>query len=128
MHGSVSFSSNPSPVAWLGCCSVSGICGCPLGSGFCSSGQYAHSPLNSSYSPKFVHVRGQDNFPIVEIPRVLSVEGLLDVGFLGMDLILPCLTVALTTHKFSPQTAPIVGSRFGAQAQELWGLDPMSPK
>ena len=96
MHGAVSFSGHLSSVAWLGCCFVSGICDCPLGSGFYSSGWYSHSPLDSFHSPDFVHVQGQKNYPVARTLRVLSVGDLLGVGFLGVDLILPCLTVALT--------------------------------
>ena len=127
MHGAVSFSSNLSPVAWLSCCFVSGICNCPLGSGFCLSGQYACCPLDSSHSPDFVHGQGQENFPVVEIPRVLSVEGLLDVGFLGVDLILPCLTVVLTNTQVLPIDGATCRVQFKAQVQNVWILGPMSP-
>ena len=96
MHGAISFSSHLSPTAWLSCCFVSGICDCPLGSGFCSSGWYTHSPLGSFRSLNFVHVQGQENYPVTGILWVLSVGDLLGVGFLGVDMILPCLTVALT--------------------------------
>ena len=127
MHSTVSFSSNLSPVAWLGYCFVSGICDWPLGSGCCSSGRYAHSSLDSSHSPDFVHVQGQKNVPVIEIPWVPSAKGLLDVGFLGVDLILPCLTVALT----NTQVLPIDGTNcrvlFGPQTQNVWILGPMSP-
>ena len=95
MRGTVSFSSHLSPAAWLGCCFVSGIHDCPFRSGFCSSGWYAYSPVNSFHSPDFVHVFVQENYPVARILWVLSVGDLLGVGFLGMDLILPCLTVAL---------------------------------
>ena len=36
-----------------------------------------------------------------------------------------CYTLLI--HKFSPQTAPIVRSQFGAQAQKVWDLGPVSP-
>ena len=102
MRGAVSFSSHLSPAAWLGCCFVSRICECSLGSGFCSSGWYAHSPLDSFRSPDFVHVQGQENYPIVGILQVLSFGDLLGMGFLGVVLILPCLTVALTNTQVLP--------------------------
>ena len=102
MHGIISFSSHLSSAAWLGCCFFSGIRDCLLGSGFCSSGWYAHSSLNSFHSPDFGHVQGQENYPIVGILRVLSAGDLLGVGFLGVDLILPCLTVALTNTQVLP--------------------------
>ena len=102
MHGAVSFSSHLSSAAWLGCCFFSGIRDYLLGSGFCSSGWYAHSPLNSFHSLNFVHVQGQENYPVVGILRVLSAGDLLGMSFLGMDLILPCLTVALTNTQVLP--------------------------
>ena len=49
-----------------------------------------------------VHVQGQENYPVARILRVLSVGDLLGVGFLGVDLILPCLTVALTSTQVLP--------------------------
>lgn len=94
MHGAVSFSSNLSPAAWLVCCFIFGVRDCQPGSGFCSSGWYAHSPLDSFHSPNFV--QGQENYSVAKTLRVLSVGDLLGVGFLGVDLILPCLTIALT--------------------------------
>ena len=102
MRGAVSFSSLLSPIAWLGCGFVYGICDCPLGKSFCSFGWYAHSPPDSFHSPDFVHVQGQENYSVARILRVLSVEDLLGVGFLGVDLILPCLTVALTNTQVLP--------------------------
>ena len=96
MHGAVSFSSHLSPAAWFGCCFVSGIRDYPLGSGFYSSGWYLHSPLNSFHSSNFVHVQGQENYLVIGIIWVLFVGDLLSVGFPGVDLILPCLIVALT--------------------------------
>ena len=95
MHGAISFSSHLSPVTWFGCYFVFEIRDCLLGSGFCSFGWYSHSLLDSFHSPDFVHVLGQENYPVARILWVLSVGDLLGVGFLGMDLILPCLTVAL---------------------------------
>ena len=102
MHGAVSFSSHLSPTAWLGCCFVYGIRDCPLRSGFCSSGWYAHCPLDSFHSPDFVHVQGRENYPVTRILQVLSIGDLLGVGFLGVDLILPGLTVALTNTQVLP--------------------------
>ena len=102
MHVAVSFSSHLSPATWLGGCFVSGIRDCPLGSGFCSSGWYAHSPLDSFHSPDFVHVQGQENYPIAGILQVLSFGDLLGMGFLGVVLILPCLTVALINTQVLP--------------------------
>ena len=102
MHGTVSFSSHLSLVAWLDCCFVSRIRDCPLGNGFGSSGWYAHSLLDSFHSLDFVYVQGQENYPVVGILRVLSVGDLLGVGFLGVDLILLCLTVALINIQVLP--------------------------
>ena len=102
MHGTVSFSNHLSPVAWLDCCFVSRIHDCPLRNGFCLLGWYSHSPLDSFHSPDFVHVRGQENYPVAGILRVLSVGDLLGVGFPGVDLILPCLTGALTNTQVFP--------------------------
>ena len=102
MHGAVSFSSRLSPTTWLGFCFVSGIHDYPLGSSFCSSGWYAHSPLDSFHSPDFVHVQGQENYSIAGILWVLSAGDLLGMGFLRVDLILPCLTVALTNTQVLP--------------------------
>ena len=96
MHDTISFSSHLSPAAWFGCCFVSGIRDYPLGSGFCSSGWYSHSPLKSFHSSNFVHVQGQENYLIVGILRVLSVGDPLGMGFPSVDLILPSLAVALT--------------------------------
>ena len=90
------------------------------------SGQYA-CLLDSSHSPDFVHGQGQENFPVIEIPRVLSVEGLLDVGFLGVDLILPCLTVVLTNTQVLPIDGANCRVQFKAQVQNVWILGPMSP-
>ena len=66
------------------------------------SGWYAHSLLNSFNSLDFVHVQGQENYPVVGILRVLFVGYLLGMGFLGVDLILPCLIVALTNTQVFP--------------------------
>ena len=96
-RGVVSFSSHLSLVAWLSCCFAFGIHDCPLGSGFCSPGWYSHSPLDSFRSPDFVHVQGQENYPVARILRVLSVGDLLGMGFPSVDLILSCLTVMLTS-------------------------------
>ena len=102
VHGAISFSSHLSPATWFGCYFVSGICDCPLGSFFCSSGWYLHSSPNSFHSPGFVHVQGQENYPIVRILWVLSVGDLLGVGFSNVDLILPCLAIALTNTQVLP--------------------------
>ena len=96
MHGAISFSSHLSPTAWFGCCFVSGIRDCPLGSGFWWSGWYSHSSLNSFHSPDFVHVQGQKNYPVVGILRVLSVRDPLGMSFPSVELILPCLASTLT--------------------------------
>ena len=58
VRGVISFLGHLSPAAWFGCCFVSGICNCPLGNGFCSSGWYSHSPPGSFHSLGFVHVQG----------------------------------------------------------------------
>ena len=102
VHDTISFSSHLSPVAWFGCCFVFGICDCPLGSGFCSSGWYSHSPPDSFNSPGFVHVQGQENYSVAGILQVLSVGDLLGVGFPDVDLILPCLAAALTNTQVLP--------------------------
>ena len=94
MHSAVSFSSHLSLAAWLGCCFVSGTRDCPLGSGFGSSGWYAHSFLNSFHCPDFA--QGQEDYSAVEALWVLSVGDLFGVDFLSVDLILPYLTIALT--------------------------------
>ena len=49
-----------------------------------------------------VHVQGQENYPVAGILRVLFVGDLLGVGFPGVDLILPCLTVTLTSTQVLP--------------------------
>ena len=102
MCGVISFLSHLSPAAWFGCCFVSRICDCPLGSGFCSSGWYSHSPPDSFYSPDFVYVQGQENYPIARTLRVLSVGDPLGVGFPNVDLILRCLVVAPTNIQVLP--------------------------
>ena len=102
MHDAVSFSSHLSPAVWFGCCFVSRIRDCPPGSGFCLFGWYSHSSLDSFHSLDFVYVQGQKNYPIAGTLRVLSVGDLLGVGFLGVDLILPCLTIALTNKQVLP--------------------------
>ena len=109
MHGAVSFSSHLSPAAWLGCCFISGIRDCPPGNGFCSSGWYAHSPLDSFHFPDFV--QGQENYSVAGILRVLFVGDLLGMGFLGVDQILPCLTVVLTNTQV-----------LSHRRRQLWGL------
>ena len=91
-----------SPTAWFGCCFFFGICDCPLGSGFCSSGWYSHSPPGSFHSLGFVHVQGQENYPIVGALRVLLVGDPLDVGFPDVDLILSCLVVTPTNTQVHP--------------------------
>ena len=101
-HDAISFSSHLSPTAWSDCYFVSGICDCPLGSGFCSSGLYSHSPFDSSRSPDFIHVQDQENYPVAGILRVPSVGDLLGMGFPGVDRILPCPTVALTNTQVLP--------------------------
>ena len=102
MDDAVSFSSHLSPAAWLGGCFVFGIRNYPLGWGFCSSGWHAHSPLDFFHSPNFVQVQGQENYPVVGTLWVLSIGDLVGVGFPGVDLILPCLTVALTNTQVLP--------------------------
>ena len=96
MHGVIYFSSHLSPAAWFGYCFVSRIRDCPLGSSFCLSRWYSHSPHDSFYSPDFVHVQGQENYPVAGILRVLSVGDPLSVGFPDVDLILPCLATVFT--------------------------------
>ena len=59
-------------------------------------------PSRFLHSPDFVHVQGQENYLVAGILQVLSVGDLLDVGFLGVDLILPCLIVALTNTQVLP--------------------------
>ena len=93
-RGAVSFSSHLSLAVWLSYCFTSGIRDCSHGSGFCSPSWYSHSPLDSFRSPNFFHVQG--------LLWILSVGDLLGVGFLGVDLILPCLTVALTSTQVLP--------------------------
>ena len=56
VHCTISFLGHISHATWFGCCFVSGICDYPLGSGFCSSGWYSHSPPDSFHSSGFVHV------------------------------------------------------------------------
>ena len=102
MHGAISFSSHLSPATWFGCCFVSGICNYPLGNGFCSSGWYSHSPLDSFHSLGFIHVQGQENYLVAGILQVMSVEDPLGVGFPNVDLILPCLAVALANTQVLP--------------------------
>ena len=102
VHSAISFLGHLSPTAWFGCCFVSRICDCPLGSGFCLFGWYSHSPPDSFHSPGFVHVRGQENYSVVRILWVLSVGDLLGVGFPDVDLILPCLAATLTSTQVLP--------------------------
>ena len=94
MHSAVSFSSRLSLAAWLDGYFVSRIRDCPLGNGFGSSGWYAHSLLDSFHCLDFA--QGQEDYSATETLWVLSVRNLFGVGFLGVDLILPCLTDALT--------------------------------
>ena len=94
MHGAVYFSSRLSLATWPDDCFVFGIRDCPLGNGFGSSGWYAHSLLDSFHCPDFA--QGQEDYSAVEALWVLSVRDLFGVDFLSVDLILPCLTVALT--------------------------------
>ena len=102
MHSAISFLSHLPPAAWFGCCFVSRIRDCPLRSCFCSFGWYSHSPLDSFHSPDFVHVQGQENYPVAGILRVLSVGDPLGVGFPSVDLILPRLVAALTNTQVVP--------------------------
>ena len=102
VHCAISFLGHLSPATWFGCCFVSGICDYPLGSGFCSSGWYSHSPPDSFHSSGFVHVWGQENYPIARIQRVLSIRDLLSVGFPNVDLILSCPAAALTKTQVLP--------------------------
>ena len=102
MHGAISFSSRLSPAAGLDGCFVFGIRDCPLGRCFCSSGWHAHSPIDFFHSLDFVQVQGQENYLVAGAVWVLSVGDLLGVGFPGVDLILPCLTIALTNIQVLP--------------------------
>ena len=102
MHGTISFSSHLSPATWFGCCFVSGIYDCPLGGGFFSSRWYSYSPLDSFHYLDFVHVQDQENYPVAGILQVLSVKDPLGVGFPNVDLILPCLAVALANTQVLP--------------------------
>ena len=96
VRSAISFLGHLSSIAWFGCCFVSRIYDCPLGSGFCSSGWYSHSPPDSFHSLSFVHVQGQENYPVVRTLRLLFVGDPFGVGYPSVDLILPCLAVAPT--------------------------------
>ena len=100
MHGVVSFSSHLSLAAWLDGYFVSGIRDYPLGNGFGSSGWYAYSPLNSFHYPNFA--QSQEDYSAAEALWVLFAGGLFDVGFLSVELTLPCLSVALTNARVLP--------------------------
>ena len=82
-------------------------------------GMHDPSPLNSFYSCKrcshFPLVGYLDRSLVRHLKNCPAVENL-HVRF-GVGLTLPFLTVHLSRHKFSPQTAPIVRADFGAQAQ-----------
>ena len=46
--------------------------------------------------------QGQEDYFAAEAQWVLSVEDRLGVDFLGVDLILPCLTIVLTNTRVLP--------------------------
>ena len=83
--------------------------------------QGTHDPslLNGFYSYKrcsrFPLVSYLGCFLVRRLENCLAVENL--HVRLGAGLIPPFLAVDLSRHKFFPQTAPIVGADFGAQAQ-----------
>ena len=67
-------------------------------------------------------------FKVEEIIRLMNI--------CGLCLMQTCLIwtwschivrYTLLMHKFFPQMAPIVGSKFAAQAQKVWDLGPVSP-
>ena len=67
-------------------------------------------------------------FKLKEIIRLMNI--------CGLCLMWTCLMwtwschivrYTLLIHEFSPQTMPIVGSRFGAQAQKVWDPGPVNP-
>ena len=83
-------------------------------------GMHGPSPLNGFYSCERCSRFPFDDYLGLSLVRYLkncpAIENL-HVRF-GAGLILPFLTVRLSRHKFSPQTAPIVRADFEAQAQQ----------
>ena len=106
----------PPPPPPCTCPSCAGMHDLSLSSDFCSCGRYSHHPLIACFD--LFPVRGSESCPVV---------GSLRVPF-GADLILPFLTVSLAKAQVLPQMAPIVGSQFRAQAQQVWGSGPKSPE
>ena len=54
-------------------------------------------------------------------------EGLLDMGFLAVDLILPCLTITLSNTQVLPTDGANCRILFETQTQNVWIFSPMSP-
>ena len=61
---------------------------------------YAHSHLNSFHCPDFA--QSQEDYSAAEALWVLFAGVLFDVGFLSVELTLPCLSVALTNTRVLP--------------------------
>ena len=125
VHGVVSFSSCLSLVAWPDCCFVFGTRDCPLGNGFGSSGWYAHSPLDSFHCPNFA--QGQEDYFATEALWVLSDRDLFSMGFLGVDLTLPCLTVTLTNTRVLPTDGANCRDKVWNPSPNVWNPGPISP-
>ena len=100
MHDAISFSGRLSLATWPDGCFAFGICDYLLGSGFGSSEQYVHFPFGSFHCPDLA--QGQEDYSAAEAQWVLSAEDRLGVDFLGVDLILPCLTIVLTNTQVLP--------------------------
>ena len=118
MHGAASFSSGLSLAAWLCCYFAFKIRDFLCESGFCLYGWCACFPLN--IFPDLFHVKDCESHLIVKISQTLP-----SVDLSGVDLILSYLTVLM--HKFSPQTAPIVGTRFWWPSPRCVGSWPNEP-
>ena len=86
-----------------------------------------HSPLDSFRFPNFVQVQGQENYPVVETLWVLSVGDLPGVGFPGVDLILPCLTIALTSIQVLPTDDANCRGKIWSPSSNVWDPSLISP-
>ena len=66
-------------------------------------------------------------FKVEEIIRLMNIHGLyLMRTYLMWTWSCHIVRYTLLIHKFFSQTAPIVGSQFGAQAQKVWDLGPVN--
>ena len=106
-----------SPVAWLVRRPVSGTCGYPRGCDFCWFSWYPRSPPETFPFPRSCHAQGLGNCLAVGIWLAQANGGLLCGG-----LILPCLTITLTSTQVLPTDGancrvPILGGSFDCRCE-----------